>query len=130
MFVDTSFLIDVLRGEDEVGGWVERFGKGEKEPLVSAITVMELWEGAHLAHGVEEEIRIIEELLEGLTTVPFEPEDGKLAGELRAQLRLRGLTIDVEDVMIAASALTSKLPVLTRNSKHFKNVRGLEVETY
>jgi len=38
--------------------------------------------------------------------------------------------IDIEDIMIAAIAIVNGEKILTRNSKHFKRIEGLEVEEY
>jgi len=42
-------------------------------------------------------------------------------------LRSKGITIDLHDLYIAATAKMLNLPLLTRNIKHFENIMGLEV---
>lgn len=130
MILDTTFIIDVLRGSGRVLEWEEKFDKGKEEPLVSAITVMELWEGALRSEKTKEELGKMEELLKGLSSINFDPEDGKTSGELRASLAEGGTPIDVEDIMIGATALNSNQKVLTRNPEHFERIEGLSVETY
>ena len=41
-----------------------------------------------------------------------------------------GLAIGGNDLWIAATAVAYGIPVVTRNTKHYKRVRGLEVEAY
>ena len=53
-----------------------------------------------------------------------------LAAEIEAELILSGEMIPPVDIMIAAIALQNKEAVLTRNSKHFERISGLEVKTY
>lgn len=130
MILDTTFIIDVLRGSERVLEWEEKFDKGKEEPLVSAITIMELWEGALRSEKTKEELGKMEELLKGLSSINFDSEDGKTSGELRASLAEGGTPIDVEDVMIGATALNSNQKVLTRNPEHFERIEGLSVETY
>lgn len=38
--------------------------------------------------------------------------------------------IDLEDIMIAAIAITNNEKLITRNEKHFRRIKGLEVEGY
>lgn len=130
MILDTSFVIDLLRGEEDIEDWIDKFDSNEEIPILNPITAMELWEGAHLSNQTEEELEKIRDLLEGLTPEDFNIEDGKLSGEINADLTKKGKTIDLEDAMIAAIALNAKQPILTRNPEHFERVDGTEVETY
>lgn len=130
MILDTSFVIDLLRGEEDIEDWIDKFDSNEEIPILNPITAMELWEGAHLSNQTEEELEKIRDLLEGLTPEDFNIEDGKLSGEINADLTKKGKMIDLEDAMIAAIALNAKQPILTRNPEHFERVDGTEVETY
>lgn len=130
MILDTSFVIDLLKGKESITDWIDKFDSGEEIPILNPITAMELWEGAHLSNETEEELRKIKSLLEGLTPEDFNIEDGKLSGKINASLTKKGKTIDLEDVMIAAVALNAKQKILTRNPEHFKRIKGTEVETY
>lgn len=65
MILDTSFLIDVLRGNEAVTEWeaeLDERGVG----VVTAISVMELWEGIQLTDAADEEREQVHRLLEGL----------------------------------------------------------------
>lgn len=128
MILDTSFLVDLLRGDDAVRGLAERLAT---EPqLVTPVTVMELYEGVHRAEYGTAERDAVTELLEGLTHVDFTDESGKISGRINARLADAGEPIDVEDVMIAAVALERDEPVLTGNPSHFGRVDGLDILTY
>lgn len=47
-----------------------------------------------------------------------------------AALARNGNLIDYPDLWIAAAALKKKIPVITRNSKHFEHVPDLEILAY
>lgn len=129
MILDTSFLIDVLRGDESVTSWegeLDDRGAG----TVTAISVMELWEGIHLADASDAERDRVGRLLHGLTHAAFDQDSAMAAGEINATLVKDGSPIDTEDVMIAAIARTLNEPVLTRNPDHFDRIDGLETETY
>lgn len=130
MIPDTSFLIDVLRGNEEVLDWEKKFDEDEEELVVSAVSIMELWEGVIRSDKIDEEREKIKEMLEGLSNIAFDSRDGKTSGEIRASLMEEGNPIDIEDIMIGATALNSNQKILTKNPEHFERIDELEVETY
>jgi predicted nucleic acid-binding protein len=52
------------------------------------------------------------------------PLDGRITGTY-SDLRRRYPSLEKEDALIAATALVKKLPLVTRNVKHYKNIQGL-----
>ncbi|MFW5964194.1 MAG: PIN domain-containing protein [Natronomonas sp.] len=129
MILDSTFLIDVLRGSGDVTDTIEELD-AHGTPFVSAVTVMELWEGIHLADADESERAAVGALLTEITELPFDRECAMRAGKIDAELVATGEPIDETDVMIAATALVNERPVITRNVDHFRRIEGLEVETY
>ncbi|USZ67466.1 PIN domain-containing protein [Halorussus salilacus] len=129
MILDTTFLVDVLNSEDDVAELVADLDASGTS-MVAATTVMELWEGIHRADAMEREREAVEELLEGLREVPFDRDCAMKAGEVHADLLSDGRRIDVEDVMIGATALVHDVPVATRNVSHFERIGDLEVVSY
>lgn len=129
MILDTSFLVDVLRGNEAVTEWEEELGE-RGDGIVTAISVMELWEGIHRTNATEEERQRIRRLLEEVTHAAFDRESAMLAGECSAALLGEGARIEIEDVMIAAIALQRDEPILTGNPDHFERIDGVDVETY
>jgi predicted nucleic acid-binding protein len=126
MILDTSVLIDVLRGEPAV---VERERELDERgtAIVSTVSVMELWEGIQRADASESERERVAALLEGLRHADFDHDAAVVAGDIAATLTARGEMIDIEDVMIGAVALTRDQAVLTRNADHFARIDGLAV---
>lgn len=129
MILDSTFLIDVLRGEAAVSDLIENIDAAGT-PFVSAVTVMELHEGVHLADATEEERARVTELLTGINELPFDRECAVKAGEINAGLVSAGEEIDETDVMIASTALVHGYPVVTRNVDHFERVEGLDIVSY
>ncbi|MDY6764587.1 MAG: PIN domain-containing protein [Halobacteria archaeon] len=129
MILDTTFLIDVLRGREEVDNITRELEKTETL-FITPISVMELWEGIHLTDADEEELRKVEELLNGLHETGFRRESAKRAGEINARLKKEGDMIDVEDVIIGAIALENDEEVMTRNVSDFGRVDGLKIRSY
>ena len=129
MILDTTFLVDVLRGSGEVGELIEELD-AEGTPFVSSVTVMELWEGIHRADATDAERAAVEELLGEIDELAFDRDCGTVAGEISATLGSEGEPIDPTDVMIAATALVHERPVVTRNVGHFDRIDGVTVVSY
>lgn len=129
MILDSTFLIDVLRGEETVAQLIEELD-ATGTPFVSAVTVMELSEGIRLTEATEAERSAVEDLLTDVNELPFDRECAMRAGELNAHLITAGKPIDETDVMIAATALVHDRPVVTRNVDHFDRIDHLEVVSY
>jgi len=129
MILDSTFLIDVLRGETAVEELIAELDTAGT-PFVSAVTVMELIEGIHLATATDEERVAVEELLTEVHELPFDRDCALQAGRINADLVSAGEPIDETDVMIAATALVHDRPVVTRNIDHFERIPDLEVVRY
>jgi len=128
MILDTTFLVDVLRGAESVADLVSDLD--EEAPYVSSITVMELHEGVHVADTTETQRDAVAELLTEINELPFDRDCAMAAGRLNAELVSAGERIDETDVMIAATALVHDHPVMTRNVDHFERADEVEVVSY
>jgi predicted nucleic acid-binding protein len=118
-----------LRGDADVSeliGEIDASGT----PFVSAVTVLELREGIHLADATDAERSRVSELLTGINELPFDRACAMRAGEIYARLVSAGEPIDETDVMIAATATVNDQPVVTGNTERFERVGGLDVVTY
>lgn len=131
MILDTPFLIDILRGKDEsVKEKTRQLDAKFGVKSIVSVTAMELWRGAFHSIKQEHEKKKVNELLQSLLIYSFNENDAKKAGEIEAELMKKGEIIDLEDIMIAGSALARNEAVLTRNVKHFSRINGLNLETY
>ena len=128
--LDSTFLIDLLRGKNEAAKFLEKYESINEDIFVSSVSVMELTKGAYLSNNpVQEESKII-----GLTSsffeLPFNNECAIIGGKLDAELSKKGEIIDSEDIMIAATALQNNQSIVTRNKKHFEKISNLKIEIY
>jgi tRNA(fMet)-specific endonuclease VapC len=74
--------------------------------------------------------RIRRDVLRRVKILPLGEDEASRAGEILADLELRGASVGIEDVMIGATALVGGLVVVTRNVKHLGRIRGLVVENW
>lgn len=129
MILDSTFLVDVLRGNSDVVE-LEANLDASGTAFVSAVTTMELFEGIHLADATDGERTAVEELLTDVNDLPFDRECAMCAGRISAELTASGEPVHVTDVMIGATALVHERPVITRNVCHFERIEGLDVVSY
>lgn len=119
--LDTGVLIAHLRNLPGLKEFLRRLAS-KATLLVSAVTVVEIWQGARPA-----EIEKTRLLFDALQVLPLDENLAEQAGRLAGELRRSGLTIGLADAIIAATALQARAPIITTNPKHFTPVPGLEV---
>ena len=93
-----------------------------------AIVIHELYYGAFKSQRREHNLTVIDSLQ--FEAVPFDKEDARQAGEIRAALAASGTPIGPYDVLIAGQALARGLVLVSRNLREFLRVDGLSVENW
>lgn len=108
--LDTTVLIDVLRGDETAVAWLS----GQDEvPACSEVTRAEVLRGVRSG-----ERAATERLLNALRWIPVDDRVSRRAGELGRKHR-RGHALAVADLLIAATALELDAALATANTKHF-----------
>ncbi len=103
--------------------------------FTTAINVAEIYHGIYrLDVGDSARGRLLEffegQIFPRLGVLPFEKEDARAYGRLRAALERAGRPRFEPDLQIAAIALRHELTVVTGNVRHFKGIAGLRVEDW
>jgi tRNA(fMet)-specific endonuclease VapC len=99
--------------------------------FTSSICIMELRFGSALREDFEKFWqKIANEIISRVNIIPLGEKEALAAGDILADLRKSGQTIGVEDVLIAASAITNNCTVVTANTRHFLKIKGLQVENW
>jgi len=112
--IDTTVLIDVLKGRPRALARYEGLEPAGDDPHVCAITVEEV--SAGLRPSERERAGL---LLEGLREAPLGVAEGRLAGWWRRTYRQRGRTLSQADCLIAAAAVGIGARLVTGNPKDF-----------
>ena len=119
--VDTSALIAYLRKEPP-GEIV--FGLLEQEAvIVPAVCVFELLAGVKSERHLQQRYQ----LLDLSEIAEIDREISEKAAELFTAFRSKGITIDNEDLLVAATSIIHDLPLLTANMKHFRNIKTIDL---
>ena len=122
--LDSSFVIDHLRGLPEAVRRMEHLLEGGDEAIVTDVVVTEVWSGT-----ASDDVPSIDAFFRYLEFVQPGPPTAKLAGRFRANASRRGTTLGLGDAMIAAAAADLEAAVLTRNVRDFA-LTPVRVETY
>ena len=124
ILVDTDLLIDVGRNIKEAVTFLEKAGS-EATLGISVITQMELIVGCRN----KTELRKLEKFLRHFSIVRLNEAISEKAVDLLTRYRLsHGLLI--ADALIAATALTVRVPFLTKNQKDYQFIKDLELIAY
>jgi tRNA(fMet)-specific endonuclease VapC len=92
----------------------------------SVIALFELRYGHARSDRREVSDRLLAEFLApGIVVLPFDAEDAKHAGDIRADLESRGTPIGPHDYLIAAQARRRGATLVTANVREFARVPGL-----
>lgn len=101
------------------------------EIFVSAVAAFELWYGVAKSSRQEANARRVETFFAGpVALLPFEEEDARSAGRIRANLESVGKAIGAYDLLIAGQAIRHKLTLITANVREFGRVTGLSWEDW
>lgn len=116
LFVDTNIVLYFLKGEIEVVNLIS-----DKELVISVITEIELLAFPLLTAENEIQIR---DLLKDCLILDLKHEIKELTIDMRRKYKLK-----LPDSIIAASAFSQKLPLLT-SDKEFRKIEELEILIY
>lgn len=128
--LDTTFLIDLLRGDNKISIILNKLERSEESVSISAASIMELVCGASSCKNILPEKEKVMKLLESMIVLEFNKDSAILAGEIGAYLRKEGNMIEVEDIIIGATAVRNNEVLITRNKKHFERIKELQIEGY
>ncbi len=97
---------------------------------VSTVALFELWYGVTKSARVEANTERLAIFLTPLETLPFDDEDARVAGAIRADLERAGTPVGAYDVLMAGQAVRRGLVLVTANVSEFGRVPGLRWENW
>lgn len=129
MLLDTSFLIDLMNGDEDAIKKAEQMERDLVQQRLSAMTLFELYYGIARASRSEAEREKVESVLASKPAQPADSAVMRKAGRLSGELMNDGTPVGDGDVIIGATAMVVDEPVLTRNESDFERL-GIDVESY
>jgi len=126
--LDTDTCVFWLRGRPAVQA---RLAAVDPDALhISVITLAELRYGADCSAQPATNHQAIDDFLSGVTVLAVDEDIARSFGEIKAQLRRQGNLIEDFDLLLAATALTDGLTLVTNNAAHFGRVTGLILDNW
>ena len=122
--VDSDVLIDLLREKDDAVKNIRELEKNE-ELATTDINVFELYFGAYNSNKKDKNISSTRGLLKNLTLLHTTEEAMETGGRIYSDMKAKGKSIDIRDVLIAAITLQNGASLLTRNREHFERIEEL-----
>lgn len=128
-FLDTTVLIDILEQKPDVAPIVEY---STETFFTSQLNVFELMVGVFaLKENQAKHCESAERLLSRFHILDLTPAAVRLAAQIQGKLYQQGRPINDVDSLIAAIALSNGINIMiTRNKKHFEQIKELTVVTY
>ncbi len=127
--LDTNAVISLLGQKSEA--LINRvLDCSEGEIAIPAIVSHELYFGAYKSQKVSFNLETIRLLLRDFVVLPFDEEDSRQAGEVRAELKKSGSPIGPYDVLIAGQARARDLILISNNVREFERVPDLRLEDW
>jgi predicted nucleic acid-binding protein len=114
LLLDTSILIDVLRGRNRRREWLAELVRGGHTVSTTALNIAKICAGMKAA----EEART-EALLSGLELHELNGSSARLAGRLKNTWARKGQTLTLSDTIVAAITIERGCALLSDNRKDF-----------
>jgi tRNA(fMet)-specific endonuclease VapC len=123
--LDTDILSDITKAVNPtVAGHATGYRRAFSRYTISAITFMEAIRG----YQKKQATRQLQSFLTAMASeeiIGFDKATAELAGRIAGELERTGQPIGLADPMIAATALTHGLELVTANTAHFQRIQQL-----
>lgn len=119
--LDTNAIIYYLKKDSSAVAVFEKIFSRNIPVYISTITELELF--SYPAIG-QEEAGLIDIALKTVSIIPLDSRIARLAGSLRRLYRLK-----ISDAAIAATTLSTGSTLVTRNTKDFRKIPNIRLES-
>ena len=126
--LDTDVAIANFRGDESIRERLNYLSTGRL--FVTPVTLCELYRGAFLSGNLEKNKLLVDKLLERVSILNFDLPACEIFGRIYGILKQLGKLTQDSDLMIASICLSNNVILVTRNKKHFENIKGLKVEEW
>lgn len=126
--LDTDIVIYALKGHR---GVVENLkNRLHSEIAISAVTLMELYYGAYKSQNIESNLAKVNRLETVLEILPADRGIVETFGRLKSNLEKKGRPLDDFDLILAATALSHNMVLVSNNQRHYRRIAGLKTENW
>ena len=126
--IDTNIIIYSLKQHELVN---QKFEDTKNIPKsISVVTYGELIYGARKSRHIEKNLAISYRIAELFPIINIERSIMDVFGEIKRTLERKGNIIDDMDILIAATALSYNLVLVTNDVNHFDRIKDLRIENW
>ena len=122
IMLDASVLIDHFRSKNKGSTLYTKIVRQYDNRFISVVAKLEVLYGTR-----SELVEYWNAVFATMTVVSFTDDMVQKSHDIILDLKRKSMLIDMEDVMIAATALVMKAPLATMNRKHFDRIDGLKL---
>ncbi len=132
---DTTYLIDLINNDQGAVKIAEEMDLLAERVGLSVISVEEYIRGIYYLYWsnkkvLKSKIADAENDLRAFEIIPLTYNIVLKAAEIEVGLMKKGEMISLPDILIASTAVTNNLILITRNIKHFKRIDDLKIKSY
>jgi tRNA(fMet)-specific endonuclease VapC len=128
-----SFLLDTDTCSAHLrrpSGLAHRFIQHSGRLHISSVSLAELYAGAYHIANPQPLLDQIAELLRDVNVLFFDSDCAMISGQVRGRLLQQGRKVSTADLMIASSALTNNLTLVTNNTRDYQHIPGLRLDDW
>jgi len=126
--IDTDIVINSIKGNKKVNQRISEYAAIPK--AISIITFGELLYGAKKSIQRDKNTSVVYRLAEIFPIVGITRSTIEAFTDVKMALELKGERIEDFDLLIAATALSLNYTLVTNNTKHYKRIKGLQLENW
>jgi predicted nucleic acid-binding protein len=125
--LDTSVLIDILKGDKKATECVEEIRK-RASLYTTTVNIYDILRGIQLLEkNREKHFQALRLLIHNINVIGIDIEVAESAAFVYAQLRKNGRAIEEPDYLIAGACLSNGISsIITKNSRHFREIKGID----
>jgi tRNA(fMet)-specific endonuclease VapC len=112
------------------GGLAHQFLQYADRLFVPTIVLAELYTGAYHVNDPAPLLQKIDDLLDDVHVLDFDPACAERFGKVRGALLRQGVSVPTADLMIGAVALVHDLTLVTNNMADFHKIPGLRLDDW
>jgi|688.fasta_scaffold304926_3 tRNA(fMet)-specific endonuclease VapC len=127
--LDTNILIFYIKNlNQKLNLQILKFLEKDKI-CINSITISEFLYYSY-KNNATKSLHKRKELLSAFSAFSFDSKSADIFAQTKATLEIRGQKIADTDLQIASICLANNLTLVTNNTKHFENIKGLKIEDW
>ncbi|HVC82759.1 MAG TPA: type II toxin-antitoxin system VapC family toxin [Chloroflexota bacterium] len=125
--IDTDWVIDHIQGDSTATALIASLTPDGI--AISIITFLEIYEGIYTSADPKQTERLVRVFIQTVPVLPLSRTVAKRTALVRSELRRKGRSVRQRafDIVIAATALTHRLTLVTRNTADYRAIDGLNL---